>query len=66
MRFRVSHQIADLKCMMKQLYTFLLALIMLLVSATLASVADAPENILKNGDFDLNIEQWSHWAEIKD
>ena len=29
---------------------------------TLASSAKPPENILKNADFDLNLEGWQHWA----
>ena len=30
--------------------------------ATLAYTAKPPENILKNGDFDLNLEEWHHWT----
>ena len=30
--------------------------------ATLAYTAKPPENILKNGDFDLNLEGWQHWT----
>ena len=30
--------------------------------ATLAYTAKPPENILKNGDFDLNLEGWHHWT----
>ena len=30
--------------------------------ATLAYTAKPPENILKNGDFDLNLERWHHWT----
>ena len=40
----------------------LLISIGLLGFATLAYTAKPPENILKNGDFDLNLEGWHHWT----
>ncbi len=40
----------------------LLVLIGLFGCATLAYAAKPPENILKNGDFDLNLEGWHHWT----
>ena len=43
-------------------YAFLLTLILLFGIPTLASAAKLPENILKNGDFDLNLEGWHHWT----
>ncbi len=39
-----------------------LLLIGLFGGATLAYTAKPPENILKNSDFDLNLEGWQHWA----
>ena len=30
--------------------------------AMIAHAAKLPENILKNGDFDLNLEGWHHWT----
>lgn len=41
---------------------FVFALILLFGGAGLAYTADAPENILKNGDFDMNLEQWAPWT----
>ncbi len=41
---------------------YLFALILLFGSAGLAYAAAAPDNILKNGDFDLNLEQWHPWT----
>ena len=43
-------------------YASLLTLILLFGIPTLASAAKLPENILKNGDFDLNLEGWHHWT----
>ena len=40
----------------------LLLLIGLWGISTLAYTAKPPENILKNGDFDLNLEGWHHWT----
>ncbi len=40
----------------------LLILVGLFGVATLAYTAKPPENILKNGDFDLNLEGWHHWT----
>lgn len=39
-----------------------LVLIWLFGFATLAYAEKPPENILKNGDFDLNLEGWHHWT----
>ena len=41
----------------------LLVLMWLFGFATLAYTAEPPENILKNGDFDLNLEGWHHWTD---
>ena len=41
---------------------YLFLLIELLGFTTLAYTAKPPENILKNADFDLNLEGWHHWA----
>ena len=43
-------------------YASLLTLILLFGIPTLAYAAKPPENILKNGDFDLNLEGWHHWT----
>ncbi len=40
----------------------LLLLIGLLGVVTLGYTAELPENILKNGDFDLNLDSWHHWT----
>ncbi len=42
-----------------------LLVVSLLLSAGVAATADAaklPENILRNGDFDLKLADWHHWA----
>ncbi|MDE0089324.1 MAG: hypothetical protein OXU23_26660, partial [Candidatus Poribacteria bacterium] len=39
-----------------------LVLIWLFGFATFAYAEKPPENILKNGDFDLNLEGWHHWT----
>ena len=44
------------------IYIFLLVLIWLFGIATLAYTEKPPENILKNGDFDFNLEGWHHWT----
>ena len=41
---------------------FLSTLTLLCGIAMFAYAADPPENILKNGDFDLNLEGWHHWT----
>ena len=41
---------------------FLFILALLFGFATLAYAEKPPENILKNGDFDLNLEAWHHWT----
>ena len=43
-------------------FNALLALIGLFGFATLAYTAKPSDNILKNGDFDLNLEGWHHWT----
>ena len=43
-------------------YASLLTLILLFGIPTLTYAAKLPENILKNGDFDLNLEGWHHWT----
>lgn len=43
---------------MKLLFT----LTLLFAAAMLAYADKPPENILKNGDFDLNLEGWHHWT----
>ncbi|MCE2416368.1 carbohydrate binding domain-containing protein [Candidatus Poribacteria bacterium] len=43
-------------------YFYLLVLIGLFGFTTLAYAAKPPENILNNGDFDLNLEAWHHWT----
>ena len=48
----------SLRCLMKILFVHLL----LFGCAALALAADAPDNILKNGDFALNLEQWHTWT----
>ncbi len=40
----------------------LVVLIVLFGFATHAYAEKPPENILKNGDFDLNLEGWHHWT----
>lgn len=47
--------------MMKQLYTVVFSLIIFGFS-TLAYSQQFPENILKNGDFDLQLDRWHHWT----
>lgn len=47
---------------MKQLSTVVFSLIFLLGLSTLAYSDQLPENILKNGDFDLMLDQWHHWT----
>ena len=41
---------------------FLFTLTLLCSIAMFAYAAKPPENILKNGDFDLNLERWHHWT----
>ena len=43
-------------------YMYLFLLIGLFGFVTLAYAEKPPENILKNGDFDLNLEGWHHWT----
>ena len=43
-------------------YLYLFLLIGLIGFATLTHAEKPPENILKNGDFDLNLEGWHHWT----
>ncbi len=43
---------------MKILFTFLL----IFAFTAVAYTVEPPENILKNGDFDLNLEHWHNWA----
>ena len=43
-------------------FNALLVLIGLFGFTTLAYTAKPPDNILKNGDFDLNLEGWHHWT----
>ncbi len=43
-------------------YTSLLTLVLLFGVTTLSYAAKPPENILNNGDFDLNLEGWHHWT----
>ncbi len=43
-------------------YTYLFVLMLLFGGVTLAYAEKPPENILKNGDFDLNLEGWHHWT----
>ena len=47
---------------MKQFYTVVLSLIFLLGLSSLAHSQQLPENILKNGDFDLNLNEWHNWT----
>ena len=44
------------------IYIFSLVGIGLFGCATLAYAEKPPENILKNGDFDLKLEGWHHWT----
>ena len=44
------------------IYICLLVLIWLFGVATLGYTEKPPENILNNGDFDLNLEGWHHWT----
>ena len=48
----------------KRTLTYICRLVLMLLFgvATLAHAAKPPENILKNGDFDLNLEGWQHWT----
>ena len=48
---------------LKPLHPFLFILIMLLLPVTRVPADDPPLNILQNGDFDRNLEQWSHWTD---
>ena len=43
-------------------YFYLLVLIGFFGFTTLAYAAKLPDNILKNGDFDFNLEAWHHWT----
>ena len=43
-------------------YISLFALIWLFGFTTLAHTEKLPENILKNGDFDLKLDEWHHWT----
>ena len=43
-------------------YIYLFLLIGLIGFTTLTHAEKPPENILKNGDFDLNLEGWHHWT----
>ena len=43
-------------------YIYLLVSMLLVGCATLAYAEKPPENILKNGDFDLSLEGWHHWT----
>jgi hypothetical protein len=43
-------------------YIPLFVLIWLFGLATLTYAAEPPENILKNGDFDLKLAEWHHWT----
>ena len=43
-------------------YFCLLVLIGFFGVTTLAYAAKLPDNILKNGDFDFNLEAWHHWT----
>ena len=44
------------------IYIFSLVWIGLFGEATLAYAEKPPENILKNGDFDLKLDGWHHWT----
>ena len=48
---------------LKPLHPFLLVLIMLLLPMMRVLADNPPLNILQNGDFDHNLEQWSHWTD---
>lgn len=43
-------------------YIYLSVSMLLVGFATLAYAEKLPENILKNGDFDLSLEGWHHWT----
>ena len=43
-------------------YFYLLVLIGFFGFTTLAYAEKLPDNILKNGDFDFNLEAWHHWT----
>ena len=43
-------------------HIYLFFLIGLIGVVTLAHAEKLPENILKNGDFDFNLEGWHHWT----
>ncbi len=43
-------------------YIYLFLLIGVIGFATVTPAEKPPENILKNGDFDLNLEGWHHWT----
>ncbi|MDE0687731.1 MAG: carbohydrate binding domain-containing protein [Candidatus Poribacteria bacterium] len=50
-------------CTSERYYASLLALSILLFGVIpLSYAAKPPENILNNGDFDLNLERWHHWT----
>lgn len=40
----------------------MLATLLLIGFVKPAYTAETPENILQNGDFDLNLEHWHHWT----
>ena len=44
------------------IFIYLCLLIGLFGSATFGYAEKPPENILRNGDFDLNLEGWHHWT----
>ena len=43
-------------------YTCLFVPVLLFGFITFVYAEKLPENILKNGDFDLNLEGWHHWT----
>ena len=43
-------------------YIYLFVSMVLFGFVTLAYTEKPPENILKNGDFDLNLQGWHHWT----
>jgi hypothetical protein len=49
-------------CTSERYYASLLTLILLFGVTPLSYAAKPPENILNNGDFDLNLERWHHWT----
>ena len=44
------------------IYSYFLVLAWLLGFTTLAYTQKLPDNILKNGDFDLKLDGWHHWT----